>query len=103
MPRWDREGGRIIETFFEAAAFQYTVKATCRCGHGAVFQPHALWWRFERKGWPPKLKDGAARFRCLRCAKGPVRLEPSRDPVTHDVFPLPPEHEWKRAVNRFRC
>lgn len=103
MPRWDSNGGRIMTTIFEAAAFQYTIRATCSgCGHSQVLQPHALWWRFRRKGWDDRLAAAGERFRCLRCAVGPVRLDACRDTVTLDKLPLPPEHEWKRAVNRLR-
>lgn len=103
MPRWDKDGGRIVTSIFEAAAFQYTIRATCSCGHSAVFQPHALWWQFQRKGWPDKLAQARQRFRCLRCGRRSPRVETGSDAVTRDVYPLPPDVEWKRAVNRFRC
>lgn len=103
MPRWDQHGGRIINTILECAAYQYTVRATClKCGHREVFQPHALWWRFERKGWDMRFKRASDRFRCLRCGQSGARLEACRDPVTRDKLPLPPDREWKRQVNRMR-
>ncbi len=103
MPRWDAEGGRIRTTVFECAAFQYTIRAMCRgCGHSNVFQPHALWWKFRNKRWDDRLAVAGQRFRCLRCARGPVELKACHDPVTLDKLPLPDMGEWKRAINRLR-
>lgn len=101
--RYDREGGRIATTIFEAAAFQYGVKAICQCGHSAVFNPHGLWWRFQRKHWNDEFRNAAKRFRCLRCGKYQARLEPTSQTVTRNVYPMPDKGEWRRAVNRFRC
>jgi len=90
-------------TIFEAAAWHYAIRVTCRaCNHAATFHPHALWWLFERKGWDGQLRQAGARFRCETCrAKRGARLELTRDEPTVQL-PLPAEHEWKRAVSRFR-
>lgn len=103
MPRWDRDGGRIKQTIFECAAYKYNVRAKCRgCGRVSVLQPHALWWRFVRRGWDDDLRRGAAHLRCGTCGGTPATLEPTPDAVTVDALPMPPESEWKRAVNRLR-
>lgn len=101
MPTY-RNDVRIATTLFEAAAFHKKIRATCKCGHSSVFDPHALWWLFQRKGWDQRLKVLPGRFRCLRCSSGRVRVALVEEPVTIDRLPMPPEHEWKRAVSRFR-
>ncbi|MEO9130047.1 MAG: hypothetical protein ABI240_02435 [Sphingomonas sp.] len=98
-----KDGVRIAVSIFEAAAFHYSVKATCRsCGHGNVFHPHGLWWLFQRKGWDDALRDAPRRFRCIRCGKTGATLALVTDEPTIKRLPMPPAHEWKRAVNRFR-
>lgn len=62
----------------------------------------ALWWRFERKGWSYTLSDVPKRLlRCLRCGRHSPRIELVRDAGSPGRLPMPPEREWKRAVNRF--
>lgn len=103
MPRWDTDGKRIKQSIFDCAAFHYDVSARCRsCSHAAVLRAHALWWRFARRGWDDDLRRGASRLRCSACGETAVQLSPTRDAPTVDELPLPPEAEWKRAVNRFR-
>ena len=78
-----RDGAKVATHIFEAAAWQYGIRATCRgCRHASVFDPHALWWLFERKGWDD--------------------LALVREMPTVATLPLPPETEWKRAISRFR-
>lgn len=60
------EGGRIVTNLFEAAGFEYPIRAACRCRRAAVFQPHALWWKFYRQDWKMGLGDARERFRCRR-------------------------------------
>ncbi|GAA0326075.1 hypothetical protein GCM10009087_40490 [Sphingomonas oligophenolica] len=99
-----RDGIRVYTTIFEAAAFQYAIKARCcRCGHSNILDPHALWWHFERKGWDNRLTKAAARFRCLRCPVSTrVELTLVREEATLDRLPMPDIGTWKRAINRFR-
>lgn len=109
MARYDKDGGRIATTIFEAAAWHYAVKPVCsRCPHSATFHPHALWWHFQRKGWSDSLADARARFWCRDCGRAvgtPIRpkvLELVRQTDDDVVLTMPPVHEWKRAVSRFR-
>src|SRR3546814_3770315 len=67
MARWAADGSRIPTNLFEAAAWRRGVKPVCRCGHSAVFDPHCLWWRFERRGWDERLEKALARFWCICC------------------------------------
>jgi hypothetical protein len=92
----------------EAAAWHYAIKPVCRvCGHHAVFDPHGLWWLFERKGWDDRLTVAAGRFYCLACRRdrrAHVRraaLYLVKDEPTVRL-PLPPESQWKRVVSRMR-
>lgn len=97
------DGARVATRIFEAAAWQYAIRVTCAaCGHSSVLDPHALWWRFYRKGWDERLDRAGARLRCRSCGASGATLMPTRDAVTVDELPLPPVNEWKRAINRFR-
>lgn len=85
----------------------YTIKASCNCGNASVFHPHALWWRFHRAGWDQSLRAAAGHFYCRACWEKhcrkvrPAKFDPVKEsPTVH--LPLPSDHEWKRAVNRFR-
>lgn len=100
-------GAGAVTRIFEAAAWMYTLKATCSCGHASVFHPHALWWRFHRAGWDDALGQARKRFYCSVCwhrhcrKVSPARFEPGKHtPTLH--LPLPDDREWKRAVNRYR-
>lgn len=103
MPRYDAQGARVVTNVFEAAAFEYNIKATClRCGHTNVLNRYAVWWRFERSDWDMRLRPASDRFRCLRCRTKGARLEPVRMMPTTHLLPVPTEADWKRAVRRFR-
>ena len=107
MPRY-QDGGRVATTIFEAAAWHYAIKPVCRCGHCATFNPHGLWWYFERRGWSDRLADARKRFWCKVCTvrpdrwSRPVKLDLVREAEADICLEFPPEHVWKRAVNRFR-
>ena len=110
MSRFMADGSKQATNLFEAAAWQYAVRVSCGwCTHMAVFDPHALWWLFHRKGWDDHLPAAARRFTCIPCrqnwqmqAKGAARISLVREAPTVTSLPLPPEHEWKKAINRFR-
>ena len=89
---------------FEAAAFQYTLRVTCSgCQHSRVFDPHALWWLFERKGWDQDLKIIPKRFRCQSCTRHRwTFIELTRDEPDEGGPPMPDPRRWKRAVSRYR-
>lgn len=101
------DGLKVPTTIFEAAAFHYDVKVSCRCGHSAVFAPHGLWWKFYRKGWNDNFIDARERFYCRTCwmaAKGkarPIRIESVKQLIVIEL-PLPDERVWKREQRRFR-
>ena len=44
-----------ISSLFDVACRHHTVQVSCACGNVGIFDPHALWWLFERKGWNDKL------------------------------------------------
>jgi len=91
------------QRIFEAAARQYAVRATCpQCKHSAIFDPHALWWLFERHGWDQRLWKCGARFRCVICKRRGCTIDLVQALPTIDDLPLPDARTWKRAVNRYR-
>ena len=101
MARFTRDGLRVPTTLLEAAAWHYGVVARCRCGHEGVFDPHALWWRFERRGWDDGLVGVRQRLRCGRCGARPfVTWDKQRPATVH--LPMPDERDWRRALSRFR-
>lgn len=106
MPRWNADGTRRLTTLFDCAAFGYSLMAKCArpgCGHFVIIEGHALWWRFQRKGWDERLWMAAKRLRCEKCGHRGGTLDPvMREPTVHR-WPMPPEGEWKRALQRYRC
>lgn len=94
---------------YELAMRRLTLQLRCRrCAHSVTFDPHALWWLFERKGWDQRLKAVGDRFHCQECAKL-GRMPPSRptvDITDHDptdtTLRRPPMLEWTKAVRRRR-
>lgn len=89
---------------FEAAARQRVIKVVCSpCGHEFRFDPHELWWHFERKGWDQWLNRIAWRFRCTSCGARKARIELTSGASTRSAMPLPGAYEWKRAINRYRA
>jgi hypothetical protein len=89
---------------FEAAARQYSVRVTCtNCQHSLVFDPHELWWHFERKGWDQNFRRCGERFRCSVCLRRSPAFELTRDEPERHRFPMPSPHEWKHAINRYRA
>lgn len=102
MAKFDRDGGRVPQTLFDAAAWRYSIVADCKaCGGRGVFHAAALWWRFERKGWDTMFGAVARRLKCRACG-GRARLPVSHDAVPTIILELPGERDWKRAVSRFR-
>jgi hypothetical protein len=102
-----KDGVPVPSNLFEAAAWHKAIRVACRCGHAVTFNPHGLWWLFERKGWDMRFPEMRQHFACRPCAldkRGTVR--PSRvDPVEEMpeiTLPMPPEREWKQAQRRFR-
>jgi hypothetical protein len=104
-----RDGLKQASCLFDAAAWHYAVKISCRCGHSAAFDPHGLWWLFHRKGWPDDFRSARAKMWCTRCRRStgqkvrPRLLELVRSKSERLItLPMPSEREWKRIVNRVR-
>ena len=99
-----KDGLRIAVSIFEAAAWHYAIKVTCSgCRRSAVFNPHALWWHFQRRGLDDRLNVAHRHFWCRRCGRGAAKpLELVRESADGVQLTMPPEGEWKRAINRFR-
>jgi hypothetical protein len=76
-------------SLLEAALWHYAIKVACRCGHAAAFNPHGLWWHFERRGWDDKLRLIPARFWCRAC-HAPSGLSWSRKRPAISNFPILP-------------
>lgn len=101
------DGLREPTRIFEAAAWHYALRVRCECGNNAVFDPHALWWRFQRARWDDRFTKAIDRFYCRQCWERfcrkvrPGVLETCRDATTV-LMPMPDEREWKRVLSRFR-
>lgn len=108
MVRWAADGTSIPTNLFEAALWHYALKPVCHCGHSATFNPHGLWWHFQRRGLDIRLSAVRLRFWCRVCrSKGgkrvrPVRIEIVRESAADVKLPFPPEDRWKREVRRVR-
>lgn len=102
MAKFDKDGSRVPTNLFECAAWHRSIIATChRCHREAVFDPHQLWWLFERKSWDDSLGAVAKRLKCQQC-QGRGRLTFERLKPATVTLPYPEESVWKRAVSRFR-
>lgn len=89
---------------FEAAARQRVLVVACRpCGHSFRFDPHELWWHFERKGWDQSLRSIGWRFRCTGCGRRRVSIKLDYGASEESRFPLPCPTDWKRAISRYRA
>ena len=102
------DGLRRATYIFEAAVWHYAVQPVCGCGHSASFHAASLWWRFERKGWNDHLGEARKRFWCRQCAfQVGRRVQPRRLEVVPwekgaIELEMPSDHEWRRAMRRFR-
>ena len=102
------DGLRVATNAFEAAAWRYTVKIACPCGHAITLDPHGLWWACERRGRSDRFIDIARRCYCARCYLAFNRkVRPTVSACSHEPptlrLPMPNEREWKRALSRFRA
>ena len=101
-----RELVNPIRDLFDAAAQHHTIKVSCRCGNVGIFDPHALWYLFERRGWRDHLPEVRKRMRCLQCyyakrKRTLATLELSDEHHTRQL-PMPDIIEWKRQLRRRR-
>lgn len=95
-----------ITTIFDAAVRHQTIKVSCQCGNVGIFDPHALWYLFQRRNWSERLPDVRKRMRCLQCYYAKRKrtlptLEISDDNHTRQL-PMPQIGEWKRELRRRR-
>lgn len=98
--------GRIlvnpISDLFDVACRHHTVKVSCQCGNVGIFDPHALWWLFERIGWNDRLPDVRKRMRCLQCyyakRKGTLATLKLGSEDHTRLLPMPDTIEWKRQL-----
>lgn len=106
--RWSRDGLMEPTCILEAATLHKTVMPVCRCSHSARFEPHGLWWHFERRRWDDGLVAARSRFWCRVCSSAqhrkvrPDRLELADWAAGDFELPWPDERIWKRAVSRLR-
>lgn len=107
--RWTAQGTHQPTNIFEAACFRWAVKPVCSCGHSSAFDPHGLWWLFQKRHWDDRLAAARVRFWCRVCHARQkrkvhaVRIELVKPSATDFELPMPDEREWKRAVSRFRA
>ena len=86
----------------------YTLEVRClTCNRSRRFDPYALWWLFEQRGWNDRLSQVAKRFRCISCTI--ARRRPPRalvtivdDPPNDDTLQRPDERTWRASVKRRR-
>lgn len=92
-----------IRDLWDAAAHHSSIKLTCRgCRHQRVFHGAALWYLFEKKGWPDWLRDVPKKLRCAHCGTRRPTLDLTEEDPTGEALPLPSKTEWKRAASRRR-
>lgn len=108
MPRWNAAGLMEPTSLTDAAALRLVVRPVCRCGHSMTFDPHGLWWHFQRRGWDDQLAEVPRRFWCIVCMAQwrqkvrPIRIETSSAPTAAILLPMPPDREWKRQSRALR-
>ncbi|MGF7150093.1 hypothetical protein FHS96_003751 [Sphingomonas zeicaulis] len=92
---------------FDAAVRHRTIRLECpRCRRVAVYDPHAIWWLFERRHWPGGLRVVGRHFHCRQCREQSgervrPRVSASRDAPTHEL-PMPSLQQWHQALRRHR-
>jgi len=107
MDGWRDEGPRIsanpVRDLFDACAHGYAIKLTCRgCHRQRIFNPHAVWWHFRRKGYSEWLRDVPGKFRCRVCERRRPTMDLVHEEPNDPSLPMPNEDEWKRERRRRR-
>lgn len=103
-----RELVNPIQDLFDAAARHHTIRLDCpRCKRVVIYDGHAVWWLFERKQWPDRLRDVGRHFYCSTCRKRAAervrpRVSLSEQDPTSLAMAMPDEREWNRALSRRR-
>lgn len=102
-PQPRRELANPIRDLFDAAVRHYAVKLTCtRCRHQRIFDPHALWYHFHRRGRPDWLPDVREKCRCTACGARRPTLDLVHELPTDETLPMPSETVWKQELRRRR-
>ena len=106
-----RDGLKVPNHIWEAAAMHRLILVECRmshCGNRGIFDPHALWWLFERRGWDGYFRVAERRFYCRPCStvrhfrvKNAQMSPIGAGNVTHPL-PMPSELDWKKFLSRHR-
>ncbi len=60
-----RELVNPISDLFDAAVQPKNGQGIVQVRNVGIFDPHALWWLFERRGWNDRLEEVQRRMRCL--------------------------------------
>lgn len=108
MGQWSADGILIPTNLLECAAFHKGVRPICKCGHSKVFNPHGLWWHFERRGWNDRLPEVRKRFWCIICRSNhrrkvaPARIDLVQESDSDVCLPFPPDRVWRKQVRRMR-
>jgi len=106
-----KDGLKVPNHIWEAAAMHRQIVVACcvtRCFNRGVFDPHQLWWLFQRKGWDDDFRSARFRFWCRKCSEiaghkvKQARIElTSAEIVTHSL-PWPQGADWKNFLSRHR-
>ncbi|QEH81595.1 hypothetical protein EIK56_27320 [Sphingomonas sp. C8-2] len=102
------DGLKTATTIFEAAAMHQRIKVLCaECRHHAIFDPHGLWWLFERRGWTGQFAMARHHFWCRPCSRFQgTKVKQAMITLTSDratiILERPSERTWKRAIDRYR-
>jgi hypothetical protein len=100
---FDADGQRIASDLFECAAWHMAIVATCRrCKREAVFDPHALWHLYQRKGWRNDLRSVQRQLKGKGCGASAF-LALSRDKPSTVPLEMPSALGWKQAIGRYRA
>ena len=108
MPPIDYPDGYAPQSVHDCGLVARTVELRCPvCYHVRRFDPYALWWLFERRGWDDRLVSIGKRFRCVACwiaSRRKVRpvVTVVDDAPSDDTLPRPDAASWKRSVKRRR-
>ena len=92
----------------DAGLLGYTIELTCPvCRHVHGFNPYALWWLFERRGWDDLMSAVPERFHCVTCRiadshKVRPMVRVTDDKPTDETLQRPDGRTWAKSVKRRR-
>ena len=104
-----RELVNPVRDLLDAAVRHQTIRLRCLlCPRVSHYDPHAMWWLFERKAWADWIRDVPHHFYCPDCrkrngAKVRPKIETLDGMVPVDRFlAMPSDRDWKNALSRRR-